>query len=247
MRVRIPFSFTLDEFASRLFRRPAIRRLERAASHDSRAFRALLDGLRVWDSHEAAAEALGRVGDKRAVLPLLVYASGFNQDRGLAALVKIRAIDELLEALDYKPGMLIAGIHAPEPPEEPCVDVSDSCNKEIAATAATALGCIGDRKAVIGLLKALRNQSNRLLQFNAAGALGDIGDPRAVKPLISTLAHHDSLVRSGACFGLSRFSGHLVESALAAALESERDRKVKDKLCVCLETVRKNRLTESGD
>jgi len=75
------------------------------------------------------------------------------------------------------------------------------------AKAATALGKLGDPRAVEPLLEALSDDGSGFVRENTAEALGRLGDPRAVHPLVAALGDGNSAVRRGAADALLRL-GH---------------------------------------
>jgi HEAT repeat protein len=126
---------------------------------------------------QAAAEVLGKIGDPRAVEPLIAALKDAEwRVRAAAAyaLGKIkdpRAVEPLIAAL----------------------------KNESRAAAAYALGEIKDPRAVEPLIAALKDKDVRA---SAAEALGKIGDPRAVEPLIDALQDKEWFVRRTAAEAL---------------------------------------------
>lgn len=118
-----------------------------------------------------AAKTLGRIGDAKAVDPLLhVFTNDKNNYvRGEAA----RALGEIGNTKAFAP--LLQALN----------DTDD----EIRVAAARALGEMGDARAVTPLLRALNDKDNKI-RIAAAVALGDIGDGRAVESLIQLLGHY---------------------------------------------------------
>ena len=114
-----------------------------------------------------AAVALGEIGDRRAVEPLIMALGAGNEAMSAAAAM---ALGKLKDALAVEP--LIRAL-------------SDRAG-DVRANAAKALGEIGDRRAVEPLIAALHDQ-DRDVRFGAVWALGEIGDARAVEPLIGAL------------------------------------------------------------
>ncbi|MFN2302811.1 MAG: HEAT repeat domain-containing protein [Anaerolineales bacterium] len=116
---------------------------------------------------ESAAQALGKIGDPKAVAPLfdmIRNISGYHYEKPAQAILEIgpSAFDALLIGLK---------------------DV----DWRIRATAARALGKIGDPKAVQLLISALMDKRDIVPRIEAANALGQIGDILAVEVLIGTL------------------------------------------------------------
>ena len=69
--------------------------------------------------------------------------------------------------------------------------------------AAEALGQIGDARAVVPLIDALKD-GNPEVRCSAATALGNLGDERTVIPLISVLMDNDFVVRERAAEALGK-------------------------------------------
>src|ERR1035437_8186047 len=123
---------------------------------------------------KAAAEALGQIGDPRAVERLatrLKDSNGSVRKVAVEALVKTgaSAVDALATALEDR------GLDA-------------------RIDAAGALGQIGDPRAVEPLAVALKDRDGGVGKA-AAEALGRIGDPSAVEPLVTALENRDRGVR----------------------------------------------------
>ncbi|MFQ5520302.1 MAG: HEAT repeat domain-containing protein, partial [Candidatus Methylomirabilia bacterium] len=112
---------------------------------------------------KAAAEVLGRMGEVRAVEPLIVALGDVRAAaaQALGILGDGRAVEPLIAALGDEDG------DAPEAVIE-------------------ALGRLGDARAVEPLIVALENQNYEVREASA-GALGRLGDARAVEPLIARL------------------------------------------------------------
>ena len=127
---------------------------------------------------QAAAEALGQIGDARAVEPLVAALKDSDEGvrqaaaEGLGQIGDARAVEPLIAAL------------------------GDS-NRDMRRAAAGALGQIGDARAVEPLVAALK-ESESYLRRAAAEGLGKIGDARAVEPLVAALKDSDEDVRQAA-------------------------------------------------
>lgn len=134
-----------------------------------------------WGVREAAASSLGRIGDTRAVAPLIKAL----QDAGSSAAAKalgqigdVRAVDPLLSALKGGSGR---------------------------EAAASALGGIGDARAVDGLVAALTDADPGVRE-GAVAALGQIGDRSSVGPLTTALIDSSCNVRTAATAALDRLN-----------------------------------------
>lgn len=113
-----------------------------------------------------AAEALGNIGDVKAVEPLIEALKDKNEEEGVRwvatkALGNISgAVEQLIEVLKK---------------------TEEAKAREYAANA---LGNIGNAKGVDPLIEALKDKNNEFrVRMNAAKALGKIGDVKAVEPL----------------------------------------------------------------
>jgi HEAT repeat protein len=119
-----------------------------------------------------AAYALGRIGDSRAVEPLIRALS--NEDSYLS--------DGAAKALT-KIGELAV---------EPLIKALNNSDRLVRMYVVEALCKIGDSRAVEPLIKAL-NDSDRLVRYLAATALCKIDDSRVVEPLIAVARSTDNI------------------------------------------------------
>ena len=147
-----------------------------------------------------AVEALGRIGDPRALEPLVAMLT--DADEGVRG-----AAVEALESMGWEPpgrGPTRAAVAwrrggsggcgwrwGPRgwiPRWPPLKARRAGCERD----AALALGRIGDARAVGPLLSALHHRDTTV-RWAAAQALGELGDTRAVEPLVVLLGdpHHD--------------------------------------------------------
>ncbi|HEX7495949.1 MAG TPA: HEAT repeat domain-containing protein [Candidatus Limnocylindrales bacterium] len=131
----------------------------------------------------AAARSLGRIGDSRAVEPLIVVLGDARRD------VRQAAVESL--SLIGNPGAV-----------EPLIGVLKDSDPIVRQTAAGALGKVG-APAVDPLIGALADSAAGVRQA-AARALGAIGDPRAVEPLSRALTDSTAGVRQAAAKALSK-------------------------------------------
>ncbi len=138
---------------------------------------------RAYIARRAAAKSLGKIGDRKAVEPLI---------RTLEMLTEIIEIkysrDYLVHVLDVE----VQGIYYNSTPRVNIV---------------RALGEIGDKKAIYPLINALsdRDTSMRKESLNALEKIGDL-DPEVMKPLIEKLSSMDSNVRVTAANELLKIS-----------------------------------------
>lgn len=154
----------------------------------------LLDRLQYDQWHNVAAAAvLGRVGDARAVKPLIEKALEADN---------LGPVRVYLEALSLLDPSALAAMRNTETVvglindiEKHCATIRDEKGVDAAITEGriaaivTVLGEIGDRTAVPSLLDLLTWQDDRIVQARlaAAEALGRIGDPRAVAILTTAV------------------------------------------------------------
>jgi HEAT repeat protein len=189
------------------------------------------DGVR-----QAAARALGKLGDPRAVEPL-VFALEDRNDHlrkdaidalgklgdprailPLIAAVRGEGADEIRGSSDYATAAL-AGFG--EAAAEPLLAAfKDETAPRARLLLAWTLGKLGDRRAVEPLIAAL-NEKEKLVRQGAAEALGKLGDGRALEPLIAALADEEENVRKRASEALESIGGPEAQRALAEYREKQ--------------------------
>jgi len=137
-----------------------------------------------WDrTRESAAKALGKIGDPRAIEPLIKAlddSCSFARGEAALALVKIG-----------KPGVM------------PLVKALNQWSPAISMASAEILGKIGDPRAIEPLIQRLSDW-NPGLRWKAAIALGEINDAQAIQPLINTLSDWHPKVRQAAADSLKK-------------------------------------------
>jgi HEAT repeat protein len=105
---------------------------------------------------------------------------------------------------------------------EPLIAAIEDQDQNTRRAAATALGQIGDRRAVKPLAAVLKDKSNSDdVRQAAIQALGQIGDAHAVKPLIAALKHggNDDNVRRAAAEALGQIGDASAVKSLGIALK----------------------------
>ncbi|MBI4673448.1 MAG: HEAT repeat domain-containing protein [Chloroflexi bacterium] len=208
-----------------------------------------------------AAYELGKLGDPRAVEPLI---AALENSKTFLPATAANALGKLGDPRAVEP--LIAALKS-----------SDSFLQE---NAADALGKLGDPRAVRPLIAAhndassnftLRGSAMRALKkigtttieplivaltdsdknvrICAADALGEIGDPHAVEPLMAVFKDSDESVRTGAVRALSKIGDARAVEPLIAALEDKRVNEVAAKALLPFVDARaaKNSLTMAQD
>ncbi|MDP3564823.1 MAG: HEAT repeat domain-containing protein, partial [Methanoregula sp.] len=160
-----------------------------------------------------AAEALGDLGDEKAVAPLItaLKRDEFSGVRWKAAeaLSKIGnpAVGPLIRALQYpdddvrwKAAIALGEIGNPEA-VEPLIQLLSDEDRFVRSRAAHALSMIGE-PAVPSLVQALK-KGDYGVRWGAALALGKIKNPLAIEPLIFALADEQAMVRGEAAAALA--------------------------------------------
>jgi len=145
---------------------------------------------------QEAAAALGRLGDKRAIEPLLAILR--DRDEG----VRRGAISSLGQIWDLPQLVRLGDDEA-----------------DIWQDAAADLGQLRDGRAVEPLIAALQD-SNAAVRWAAAKALGYLSDERAVQPLIEALDDENKYVRQGAGEALQRLAPLAMRHLIAALRDS---------------------------
>lgn len=146
-----------------------------------------------------AAEDLGKIGDARAVEPL------------------IKVLEKGLFSTRKKAAQALARIG--KPALTPLIDALNSEVSDIRQYAAMALGYMGDTKTVELLIVALRDDYS-FVRVQAAEALGEIRDAKAVKPLIAVLKDDEITAREAAAKALIQIG----KPAVNALMNTLKDR-----------------------
>jgi HEAT repeat protein len=110
---------------------------------------------------------------------------------------------------------------------EPLIGALARNATEARASAAWALGAIGDRRAVLPLTETLRRDADETTREQAAWALGAIGDESAVEGLSAALSDASGEVQEQAAWALGAIGDARATAALGGALKS-RDVKVRE-------------------
>ncbi len=133
---------------------------------------------------QAVAETLGKIGDNRAVEPLIAAVKNNGRDVREAA---AKALGKIGDKKAVKPLTIV-------------LKDSDDSMRGVAAEALVKIG----QSAVDPLIVVL-GDSDWQARRAAAEALGKIGDKKAVKPLIAALKDSDKNVREAAAEALEKF------------------------------------------
>ena len=157
---------------------------------------ALADDWQVVREH--AAKALGKLGDARAVSPLVNLLNDYDEQKKW-----------LRGAVCYALGKIGS------PSVEPLIAALRDEDSFVRRKAAFVLGRIGDATAVDALVALLTDRERRVC-INAVLALGQIGDARALEPLTVVLKTDAATVRINTVFALGKFGQPAVEPLIFA-------------------------------
>jgi HEAT repeat protein len=147
---------------------------------DNRAVEPLIGVLKYfifWKVRYEAAKSLGKIEDRRSILPLIDALNDKHVKVREAAAESLRQIGPIAV--------------------EPLIAALNDENPNICHDAIVLLGDIRDSRAVDHLVVVLKNYELWSLRFEAARALGKIKDSRAIEPLIEALNDKDAYVREG--------------------------------------------------
>jgi HEAT repeat protein len=197
------------------------------------------------DVREIALRALARIGDPGAVVPLV--AALRSADAWLAPRIADilarhgeAAVDPLLAVLaDSGPtsprawaANVLGEVRATRafPALARALDDPDD---EVRAKAATALGRLGDRRALASLLEHLLNDPAPFVRARVASALGQFDGPEVINRLIQTLGDSAWWVRMRAIEALEQI-GPVAEGPLLVALD-DGDTEIRQRAAIALE------------
>jgi beta-lactamase regulating signal transducer with metallopeptidase domain len=117
------------------------------------------------------------------------------------------------------------------------LELLKSPSARVRERAASALGELGDRRAVPELIETLKDE-NALVREHAASALRDLGDRRAVPALIEALKDEDAVVREHVVSALGVLGDKRAVQPLTAALQKEQDHVVQEHIISALKKLR---------
>jgi len=204
----------------------------------------------------AAAKALGRIEDARAVEPLIqaleVADSSYFRAAAVTALGMLgdaRAVSSLIQALQDEGHVIVEAVKALGWIGKPAVEsliqaMEDAGSSYSRGQAARTLGRIGDARAVDPLLQVFINDKNNYVRGEAARALGEIGDTRAVALLLQALNDKDDKIRVAAARALGEMGDAQAVAPLLQAL-NDKDSKIRIAAAGALGEIRDGRAVES--
>lgn len=170
------------------------------AREDTAVVRALIARLRDEDAEvrQAAAHALGRIGDRMAITPLV----GALDDP------EIEVVSAALDAL----GNFDKGV-----PAAPVRRLLTSENTDIRHSALHILGHLKDRESIAAIARLVSDRDADVRQ-TAIQALSEIGDPSSSSAIAGAIADVDADVREQALEALSELGGNIPAEAVTRAL-----------------------------
>ncbi len=194
---------------------------------DARAVQPLIRLLGDKDEYvrNTTADALSKFGEKPLAQAVVNALSGNPQ--AVIALDDSRAVEPLIHALHVgELDLIIKATDALGQMGSSAVDpLIDTLKSERVfygrSSVATALGVLGDTRAVEPLIKALSDY-DKGVRAEAADALGKIGDARAIEPLIAGIKDNDYKFHEQAIGALVQLGTPAVEP-LIVALGDEND------------------------
>jgi len=154
-----------------------------------------------------AAYLLGQAKNPRAIEPLIHALADFDKSVREQAMLALSTLGK-------------AAI-------EPLAEAMKEPKWETRYRAAEALGMIADEKAVKPLIQGLKDSRDHV-RYMAAKGLREFGDSDSIDPMIILLKDENNYVRMMVARALGAIGGKKAHTALATALESEKDEKVQE-------------------
>jgi HEAT repeat protein len=198
-----------------------------------------------WSVRSAACEALGRIGDNRAIQPLIDRLEDKSSSVRQAACDALRNFGE---------GRLAKAVIGAMKGEQAAIEELANLASEgdlraikrlinrlgdkasyVRIAACEALGRIGDNQALEPLIDRLGDQES-FVRRATCEALGKIGDAKAVQPLTDRLRDKDSSVRQAACEALGKIGDAQVVELLIEGV-AYGDRHVRRAACDALVSI----------
>jgi HEAT repeat protein len=178
-----------------------------------------------WRVREAAASALGEIGDARAVESLIAALKDSDADVRQAAAGALDKMDWQPDQDENEAAYWVAKgewsrcVRIGEAAAEPLIAVLKGSGHEAREAAVEALGQLGE-PAVEPLIVALKDDDADVREA-VVGVLGEIGDARAVEPLIAMLKDESWAMREAAVKALGRLGDTRAMEPLIAMLKDD--------------------------
>jgi HEAT repeat protein len=173
-------------------------------------------------TRRAAAAALGRTGDRRAVEPLLMMLQAPRPEyrQATAALRQLGETDLARAVLAVWQGDAGPAKRLRDPRlGGPLVAALGASSPQVRAAAADALGCLEDPGHVDPLIIALRGDPFPVVRCKAAQSLGLLGDTAALHPLLDSLFAEDLGTRAESATALGALGDERASEPLLRALQ----------------------------
>lgn len=175
-----------------------------------------------------AAQCLGRIGDTRAIEPLISCAEHETPQMRKAAIEALSAgrfkhdasFETLKNALNdvdaavREAAVLALGESQDEQAVMPLTQVLQGVEQVLKSAATRALGNIGDKRGILPLVTAYEQGDVR--PDMVIKSLGQIGDADALPTILEALGHGDGRVRDTALMALMQLKSSAVEPLIAA-------------------------------
>ncbi|HEY3346175.1 MAG TPA: HEAT repeat domain-containing protein [Nitrospirota bacterium] len=202
------------------------------------------------DVKEYAAAALGDIGDRRAVKPLLDMLANSKHRRYVAAwaLGKIKAEEAVVpligclsiknDALQKESTRALISIGGPSVPA--LIAALDSKDDDTRKFSARALGIIEDKSAEQPLVKRLKDD-NQDVASAAVLALGTAGTHDCIASLIGSLTDPNMMTRVNATISLGTLAALDAVDPLTKIMDSDQDPYVREWSARALENITGNR------
>ncbi len=180
-----------------------------------------------------AARTLGKLGDERAIEPLIAALKDPYREVREAAVMALGQFGELAfeplvaalndDVMEVRWGAhraLVVGGFGNERAAELLFTALNDETSEVRVEVAVTLGRLGDERAITPLIDALKHgEPNE--RWMAAGTLGFLGSKQAVEHLIAGLGDEDENVRQMAARALGQFGDSEAIESLIAALKDK--------------------------
>jgi HEAT repeat protein len=193
----------------------------------------LISALKVknWKVQQSAAEALGKIGDKRAIDPLIEALEDKNVQRkaveALGELRASRAVEPLIALLkvqsinDFDNDIVVALTEIGQPAVDHLIAGLKDINRNVRGEVTKALGEIKDKRAVDPLIEVAIYDNDSWVRETAVEALGKLGDSRIADSFIPILMDKDSNVRKAAVEALGVMGNNNAIDPLIPLLKDE--------------------------
>ncbi len=180
-------------------------------------------GSREWSTRIAAVKALGKLGERTSLGPLVAAVYDEND--------AVRAV-----------AVQVLGRIGQRAPIGPLVDALHDSAWNVRTAAALALGQIGERAPIHELVEAIHDEDGSVCAA-AAQALGRLGERAPIEPLLVALNDQEWAVREAAALALGNLGTRVPAEPLMRALQ-DKDASVREAAMMALEQTHPERLSK---